>query len=342
MPITSGVRAIRGGIIVDGVSIPTLSLTVTLPTERKSSTWSASCAIGSLPAARNEAYWASQNPKEVECFVSINDVSETLLVGVVDSFDAPLAETTISFRGRCLSAKLHEKKSREKFRNKKPEEIITDLASRAGLSADIDSAGLKAGKFVQIDWDYLTAGHSFSEIINHFCELMGARWWVEKKTLHVKKDAQSGVYIVNYVRGGGETPEHSDGLRVTVTRNMQSARPAKVTTQGWNTTQKKVVKASSTVNGVGDTVEYSYDVHNVSPEHASAHAKGKAKEHARHEFSIHVEMVGDTSVVRASKLGLRGNAYAGDYDLDTITHTVAGSFKTSLSAKSAKAGRTAT
>ena len=339
MPVTSGVRAVRAFLRVDGTKIPVETMRVSLPAERKSSTFSATVAVSALPPGLGEDYWASQNPETVECVVIIGGAETVLMTGTMDTMHAALAETKLDFSGRCKSAMLHEKKSREKFNNKQPEEIIKDLAGRVGLTANVDSFGFKAGKYQQIDWAHLTYGHSYSEIIHRMADMIGARWWVDGKTLNVKKDPMDGVYVVNYQRGA---PDKSDAKRVMVTRNFQAARPAKVTTQGWDPKKKKAIKEISNVSGVGSTIEYTYENHGIAPDKAMKHSKAKAKDHARHEFSISVSMAGDTSVARATKLRLAGNAYAQDFEIDNITHVVAfgGGLQTDITARGPKTGRT--
>jgi phage protein D len=339
MPVTSGARTITAFLRVDGTPMPVESLSVTLPAERKSATWEATTAVSALPAGLGESYWASQSPQSIDCVVSINGTETVLMSGILDTAEAPLHETKIHFTGRCKSAALHHTKSREKWTNKKPEEIIKDLAGRVGLSADIDSYGIKAGRFAQIDWAEIAHGHSYAEVIHKYADLIGARWWVDGSTLHIHTDPQSGVYDVNYVRGA---PDVSDAKSVTVTRNFHAAKPAEVTTHGWDSRQKKVVKSKSTVSGTGDTIVYTHEHHGISPEHAAKHAKGKAKEHARNEFTAHIELVGDTSLARAVKLNLTGNAWAAAYEIDSITHHVqtGSGFTSSISCKGPKTGRT--
>lgn len=338
MPITSGVRVIRAYIRVDGTQVIVEDLTVSLPAERKSATWSATVAVSALPAALNEDYWASQAPTSVDCCVMVDGSETVLLSGVVDSIEVPLGETKISIKGRCKSAMLHQTHSREKWNNKKPEEIITDLASRVGLSADIDSFGYKAGRFAQIDWAELAHGHSYAEVIQKYADLIGARWWVDGSTLRIHAAADPTTYSVDYQRG---TPNTSTAVSISVTRNFQAAKPANVTTQGWDSKLKKVIKSTSTVSGVGQAVQYTHERHNISAEHAKAHAKGKAKEHARNEFSVSVQVAGDVSVNRATTLVLTGNAWAQSFEIDSVTHHISmgGGFTTDISAKGAKTGR---
>ena len=161
---------------------------------------------------------------------------------------------------------------------------------------------------------------------------------IEGDKLTVRIDPASDVYSVDYKRG---TPDQSDAMRVSIERNFQAARPAKVTTAGWDERKKAKVHSTANVSGVGSTREYHYEHHGVSPERASKHSKAKAKEHARHEFVCTVKIAGDLTVNRAKKLRLTGNIYAQDYDIESVSHEIAqhGGFVTSISAKSAKKGR---
>ena len=336
MAISSGVNPHRAWVSVNGATFPLQAGSAEQNATRRSSTFS-----GQLPLAYPgaEMTFASLATNDSSISVMTNGMSQTLVAGEIDNASFDYIAGVISFHGRCKSAKLHAPKSAEKWVNKKPHEIVQDLASRAGLSVDIDQSSLQAGRFIQVDWSKLTDNISYMTVVHKMAEFMGARWWVDAQgTLHVKSiDNPQGFYTLNYSPG---TPKSADFLGLTITRNIQAGKPIKVTVKSFHPGQKKTYTGTYSVGGAGDTAEYNYHLPGHTQDHANQHAKTKANEHARHELQLSAQLVGDPMIDVAMKLQLNGTSFAQSYDMDSISHAFGMRGHTmTISAKSAKAGR---
>src|SRR5258708_5639210 len=103
------------------------------------------------PGNPGPQYWADTAPIPVTAMAT-NDVASgsmtQMFTGNVDTVDIDWDERTVQIRGRDLTGGLIDAKTNEKWLNKQPQDIITDLAGRVGLSVQFsgtapDRAGLK-------------------------------------------------------------------------------------------------------------------------------------------------------------------------------------------------------
>ena len=335
MAISSGVSPHRAWVTINGLMFPVSAGSVEQNATRRSSTFSGQIPLGFTGA---ELFFAAMDDNEATVTVQTQGFQQDLVSGEIDNVDFDYIGGMISFHGRCQSAKLHAPKTAEKWINKKPHEIVQDLASRAGLKVDIDQSSLNAGRYIQIDWSKLTDNISHMTVIHKAAEFMGARWWVDAKgTLHVKStDNPQGIYTINY------TPKKSaDFLSLQISRNIQAGKPIKVAVKSFHAGQKKVYTGSFSIGGAGSTVQYAYHLPGHSQDHADQHARTKAKEHARHELQLSATLTGDPLIDVAMKLQLNGTPFAQGFDMDSIRHTFGyGGHTMQISARSAKEGRT--
>ena len=336
MAISSGVGPHRAWVTVNGLMFPVSAGSVEQNATRRSSSFSGQIPLG-YPGA--ELFFAMLDTNETTVSVKTGGAQQDLVAGEIDSVDMDYIGGMISVHGRCKSAKLHAPKSAEKWINKKPHEIIQDLAGRVGLKVDIDQSSLQAGRFMQIDWSKLTDNISYMTVIHKMAEFMGARWWVDAKgVLHVKATGNpQGVYTLNYSAG---PTKKADFLSLRICRNIQAGKPIKVSVKSFHAGQKKTYVGSYSIGGAGQTVEYNYHLPGHSQDHADHHARVKCKEHARHELQLSATLVGDPLIDVAMKLQLNGTPFAQGFDMDSIRHTFGyGGHTMQISARSAKEGR---
>jgi hypothetical protein len=326
----------RAWIAVNGLSFPILSGSAEQNATRRSSSFSAQIPLG-YPGA--EAFFALLDTNEATVSVLTGGVTQDLMAGEIDTADFDYIGGVISVRGRCKSAKLHAQKTAEKWINKKPHEIVQDLAGRVGLNVEIDQSSLKAGRFIQIDWSKMTDNVSYMTVVHKMAEFMGARWWVDAKgVLYVKStDNPQGVYTLNYSNG---PPKSANFLSLRICRNIQAGKPCTVTVKSFHPGQKKTFAGTFSIGGAGESVEYAYHLPGHSQDHADQHARTKAKEHTRHELQLSATLPGDPLIDVAMKLQLAGTMFAQGFDMDSIHHQFGyGGHTMSISARSAKEGR---
>lgn len=342
MAIVAGAGPHSASITVDGSTFPVEHGTVDQHATRKTSSFSVAIPL-SFPGA--EAALAEIGENSTTISVTTRGNTATLFTGETDTTEFDYIGRVIRITGRDKSAKLHEQKTSEKWQNKKGSEIVSDLAGRAGLSVNADSSPLMAGKKLEQDFVRLSDNVSFGYVIHKMAQFDGARWWVDEKgVLQYKIGASNpgGIYTLNYV-----PPTigfmAGDFLALKVRRNVQAGKTVKVKIKSWHPKEKKVHEYESNVEGKSGTVEHSYHIPNLLKDHVRQYAKSRADDYARHEITVHAQVVGDPTINVSMGLQVSGTGFWDQvYAMDSVHHEFGMSgHRTSITARSAKSGRSA-
>ena len=338
MAVSSGVGRHFAYAIVNGAQFPLEKGSVHLTATKKSGTFSGEIPL-LYPGARQTL--ANLGDNSTSIVVTTRGQSGTLISGEIDDVDIDyVGSQIISISGRDASAKLHDQKSSEKWVNKKPDEIISDLAGRVGLGVKIDALGLKMQRLMKDDYTKLSDNISYAMVIHKLSEFMGAHWFVKDGVLNVVSQAtQGGGYAINLsIDGQGRIV--SDALSLKVKRNVQAGKPVKVTVKAWHTREEKVFTGQKTISGNGTAKEYVYHLPNLTQDHVDQHAKAMSKDHARHEIEVTAECVGDPSIDISKSLTISGTDMDGNYTIDTLEHSFGYEGHTmTITAKGPKSGR---
>ena len=338
MAVTSGAGAHLAWININGQNFPVEDGSTVRTAVRKSGSFTASIPLW-YPGVESTLSALGDNTTTIT--VQTRGQQASLMTGEIDEASFDYIGGMVRVSGRDASAKLHATKSSEKWTNKYPHEIISDLAGRVGLSVNVDPATVNAGRIFEIDYAKMTDGVSFAAVIHKLCEFMGAHWYVDQSgTLNVKSKTNSNApYVINWSRNAaGEIV--SDCLSLQIMRNVQAGKPINVRVNSWNARQKMAFSGTRTVGGNGTTQNYVYHLPGLTREQANQHAQAKASDHARHEIQVIAEVVGDPAIVISQPLQLNGTSFSQSLTIDSIEdgfglkgHTMR------ISAKSAKAGR---
>lgn len=343
MAVSSGVRAHRCLITVNGRSFPVTSGSYDKKGVGDAATFSARLPSG-LPGAFD--FFASLGENSAEILIREGAGYNSVIKGAVKDADFDPIGGTIAINGQCNLARLHATKTNEKFNNRKNHEVVTTLAERVGLTADIQTQETSnAGRYVQIDWAHVTDNVSLASVVHKIAEAEGARWWVSGDTLHfVPRDSDAAVYPVTLqlVENGVGFDIRGDAFKLTIRRNIAAGKGVKVTTKSWNPRKKKAYVGEYSIGGAAGTTSYGYHVSGLNQTQADKHAKHKAKQAAKHELTVTASLVGDLAADPAKKLRLRGcGVFDQDYPIDSIRGTFGmGGHLMTITARSAKKGRT--
>ena len=338
MAVSSGAGPHSATLIVNGQRFAIMTGSRSWEATKKTSSFS--CVLPMSAAGVEATFGPSLGDNEASIAVTTRGQTVTLIKGEIDEVDFDYIQRAVHIAGRDKTAKLHATKSAEKWVNKKPHEIAADIAGRIGLTAEVDQSSLHAGRYVEVDWSKLTDGVSLAHVLHKICELMGAHWYVSKDKLVVKSAAAQGApYVINYAFQHGSVI--TDALSLSIRRNVQAGKPIKVDAKSWHARKGQMFAGSYQVGGNGTSTTYSYHLPMHTKDHLDAHAKAKAKDHARHELTVSVEVVGDLSIDGTAPLRLVGTAFAQDFKIDSIEDSFGMSGHTTrITARSAAQGRT--
>jgi hypothetical protein len=242
MAISQGVRQHAAWIEISGGRFPVQQGSVEASSSSESSTFS--CTIP-LNAAMAEQAFANVAGVDAKVIVSTGMGEKTLITGPLDGATFDYIGGTITAHGRDKSADLHQTKVNESWLNKKPTEIIEDVAKKAGIDVNVEVTGmLKAGRVWDKDWVKLADSVSASSVVDKMCEFLGARWWFDSDgKMHVT-DQPGDSYMVSYQPG---PPIVSDAIHLSVSKNYQAAKEIKVSVKSWHQKKKQVIESEKTV-----------------------------------------------------------------------------------------------
>jgi hypothetical protein len=340
MAITSGAGPHFAWLNVSGSSFPIEHGSVSQSATRKSSTFSGLIPL-SFPGAASTLANLGDNTASIT--VSTRGMTGPLITGEVDDVNFDFIGRTIQFTGRDKSAKLHDSKTSEKWLNKLPSEIVSDLIGRVGLSGNVMASKLLAGKQLQQDYVHLSDNVSLAYVIHKLAQLDGARWWVDANGNfnYVPIGSPQGNYSININQNS--EPISADCVELRVRRNIQAGKTISATVKSWHPKKKKVFSYTSNVEGNGGPKTYTYHIPSLLQDHVTKRAQSQANEKALHELSVEATVVGDPTVQAGMGLQLSGTNYFDQvYDIDHVHHTfgMPGHW-THITARSAKAGRKA-
>lgn len=137
-------------------------------------------------------------------------------------------------------------------------------------------------------------------------------------------------------------PISADCIYLAIHRNVQAGKSIQTTIKAWHPKLKKVFQYQSNVEGNGGPLQYNYHIPTLEQEHVEKHAKSRANERARHEFTVRATVVGDPSISAGMGLQLRGTDFDQLFEIDSVHHEFGMSgHRTSITARAAKEGREA-
>ena len=292
------------------------------------------------PGAADTLAWIGDNSATITIMARGN--TATLFSGEIKKVDFDYVGGKIHVTGQDKSTKLHENKTSEKWQNKMPSDIVQDLIGRIGLSGNITSSSLMAGKKLVQDFVKLSDNVSYAQVIHKLAELDGARWFIDGngKFNYLPVGSASGAYSIKVDRN--RRPISADCLSLRISRNVEAGKTIVVSLKAWHPKFKKVFGYTSNVEGNGGPHSYSYHIPTLEQDHVEKHAKSQAQERARHELTARATVIGDVTVAAGMALSISGTHFDQSFDIDTVHHELGMSgYTTSITARSAKQGRSA-
>ncbi len=325
-------RQPRGFISIGGFMLAVEEAEVHQSKTKKSDTFSAKFPTSGGIAS----FLAGADPTQLEAQVIVNGAP--LCDGLIDHIDVSWSGMSVSVSGRDKAAKLIDSLSSEKFLNKKPSEIVQEIAGRRGLSAEADSGGDNAGKIFKDTWDAITHRHSEWSVIQWLGDHFGMNAYMTGGKVYFKDvDEQLPAFQVNYTPPTPESYASGNFIALETSRNVILGRPVKTNVLSRHDKEKKTHTAKEEKGGSGDPLIYNYVLPRATDDQVKRIAKKKHKENCRHEFAVRIDMPGDESVNVRMGLQLSGTGSAFDrlYELDGVEHRISatGGYRMTLNGK---------
>ena len=316
-------RQPRANLIVNGQTLLCAEIEVEMSRDQKSDCFRAKVPMDKLPAGMDANWWSTAANISVQVMVDAGQGATKIFDGQADEVEHDFSECVLDISGRDKSSKLIDNKASSKFLNKKPHEIVQQIAGDAGIDADVDAVTDKAGKLFQIDYNAIQHRLSGWSMILQLADLHGRVAYMTAGKLYFKDPAEKLPTLkIVYSPPTSGTAASSNAIRIRARRSITLGRPVKHTVHSWNHKQAALNEGTYTEPGDGDELEWHHHHPGLSKDQATRRAKDHCDRTTRHEFGITIDMPGDPTVTPRFMLDLSGTgtAYDQQHELTHVRH----------------------
>lgn len=249
-----------------------------------------------------------------------------MISGKVDDVTADFNERTVKISGRDKTADLTDKKTTEKWLNKKPEEVIKDLAGRAGLTAKISGQSKdKAGLQFKEEYNRISEYDNFWNVITRMAKHIGCVAFVKGDVLHVQPydESTGGTFMVYYIPPTPGNAARGNSISLSGRRSLHLAKNVKVNHKSWRHKQGEAIESEFKSSGSGEgDLDYTFKGANLTKAQQDQLAETKLNEILSHERTPSVSMPGDVTISPFMKLQIVGTGTGFDqsYIISSIEH----------------------
>jgi phage protein D len=313
-----------------------------------------SLAVGA-DSAHTGSFWTGTPDIQVDLQVTLDTSSWTSLVqGTVDSVTFNPIHGLVVLCGRDNSAPFIETRTQETFANQTSSDIALLLASRHGLSADVQATTTPVGRYWALEHDRITLD-AFARATTEWDLLVtlaqheGFDVWVTGGTLHFRPPV-SGVGPSAILRPTATASGPANLTSLRLERALTLARDIEVTVKSWNSRTRtsfvQTARAGGGSKASGKRQRYVYVVPNLTPDDALKLAQRRLVEITQHEWVFEAEMPGELQLGPRQIVLIEGTGTPFDqpYFIDEIERHlhVDHGFTQRLRAKTLAAGSQAT
>jgi hypothetical protein len=320
------VRAPRAQIALNGsVMFGLVSLSVDLTNNFEAAKFSVQANVEQgFPT--NAAFWSNQTKVTAEIQVGYENNGsvawQTVLTGVVDSYEIDLDTSSISFNGRDLAAQLIDTKTAQTYSNQTSSEIATLLAQSVGLTPVVTATTIPVGRYYQIDHARMSLGAFHTDITEwdllvYLAQQEGFDLFVLGTSLYFQPPATAAnAFNISWQLGQDGIPI-SNVINLRLRHSLTLARGVSVTVKSWHSNLKRpiIAKTANTAGGSkqdGGGQDYVFYVPNLTPQQAIALANQRYADITRHLRTIEFEAPGNLLLTPRSLLVLSGTGTAFD------------------------------
>lgn len=304
-------------------------------------------------------FWGRTGPVEVELLIGFLQPGDdedampsdlqSLVLGQVDDVSADLDTGTISLTGRDLTALFIDTKVTQTWPDQTASQIVTDLATKAGLTPQVTKTSLPTGKYSQGQYDALRRDVPMWDMITTLAEMEGFDTYVTGRTLYFGPPQSVGdPYVITYARDQSTNAVSTSTEDLKLKRALTLAKDLTVTVISYNRTKKTPIKAVAKRQGAaksastsfrqGSTSQnYTLRRTNLTQAQAQQLAEKTLVDLSTHEKTFSAIIPDDDGTVSSrtkARLTGTGTDWDTDYFIDTVMRDFEfGRYETSITAK---------
>ncbi len=356
-PIVSQVLQPRGQVVINGQTIPWISLEVDNNNFYVADTFKVEFAANYLN--NNSINNLVDAPiLLVNIMVGYPSPSpnvtstgmQSLILGQVNDVEYDPYEQVITMTGRDLTQRFIDNKTSEKFLNQTSSDIANTLAQRRGLTPQITETSENVGNYYSMDYSRMTREVSEWDLLTYLARNEQFDVYVNGSTLYFQPPTSSpqNYNIPIKLAQNGLTTPNSNVMSIKFSHNKTLANDVVVKVKSWNMIQAKGFIATSTIShqvggkqfgsgSSGGTQDYDYTLPNLTLAQAKAKAQQLAQDISSHELLLDLTMPGDLTLTKKSIITVTGTNTVFDtqYYVDSIMNKLSfdGGFEMGVRAK---------
>ena len=311
---------------INGTRVPVLSFEVESNNHFAADTWECSLALAGLPKTLGPAFWASQAPITVQLCAGLNGPPSTsLILGSADRIAIDAVSGEIHLSGRDRTAVFLEARTTEKFQDHTSSEIVTELAARHNLKAQVTPTKPWIGQYNVRQNAQLSDGETEWSLLTYLAAQEGFDLFFSGDTLYFQPPAPQSVqpYLVTYLPSATGRMASGTVLTLQCSRTLPLASDITVQVQSWNVREERAVaaQASGTRTGSGGAAAQIYRFRKPGLDQAQAQqlARKKLSEITQQERVISWTEPANLTLTPRDQVRLQGTGTAWD-QLYVISH----------------------
>lgn len=335
LPIVSSSRNPRGLVFINGIQVLWESLEVETNTYFVADNFSVAIPLNSQINGFNDKYFADTQAMMVEIYTGFpNDPDnftknelQSIFKGQVDQVEFDYEHFLVTLSGRDLTAKFIDNKTTEKYPNLTSSQIVTLLAKREGLTANVTKTSTPAGRYYAANTANLTAEIPEWNLITYLAQQEGFSAYVEGTTLYFNPapTEKDDPYVIQWSKPSGKIGYPvSNLISLKMERSLTVARDIIViirsnvsrSKRGFNVrlraTPNKKTKLAQAAQPIGDAQTFTRTVLGLTREQALQYARRLLAELSQHERNIEAEMPADNLLKKISVVQLKGTGTSFD------------------------------
>lgn len=323
------VRAPRAVLVVNGQQVVPVECEIRENAHHQADTFGATVTLDD--PITNEIFWADL--ASIDCTVqATNDYTAggwvTKFDGKVDDVEIDLFNRVARVTGRDRISDLLDTKTTEQWQNRTTSEIVTDIAGRVGLSANVSIPNAdKSGLIYKDDYNRESDNDVLWNVLVRLAQREGCAVFVKPGSgvlSFLPVDQLGGsTYVVNYVAPTPTTIASGNFTGLVLRRGFAVSKNVKVRVKSYALKGKKSISSEFVSNGkVPGESAYDYRVPNLTKAQADKLAKNRLDEILRQEKGMQVDMPGDVTLDPTYMLQLAGTGTSFDqsFIISSIVH----------------------
>lgn len=355
--VVSSGRRPRCVLKIAGKIVSALSITIDSRTHFEADRFTVSLEPWSQPEGFGMAYWADAKDVQAELFGGFllpgQDVSEVpgeltqQIVGQVDDVDIDPLDGTLHISGRDLSAKLIDSRTSEKFPDQTASQIVTKLATDAGLTPEVTDTSTPAGEYYNNSYAALGREIPVWDLMTFLAQQEGFDLYVSGSTLFFGPAPQNDETLQIAVRRLPSGQIQSNARNLHLRRSLTLAKDLTVTVLSTNvmggspvraTARRQGVKANTSSATTSPTSQnYTIRRPGLTEQQAQQAAESMLADLSLFERTMEATMEADTTLSVRQNVVLSGTDSSFDqtYYIDRISrkYKFGGGFEMTVSAK---------